>query len=102
MARDCCPPKPPDEDRSSGLAKQAFQSTCRLGGETSQHIRKFLKYLLRRRPSTRQAVFTMIPLDSSRRSFLKTSVALAGTARLMDGLLQAQAKEAAGPLIAYV
>jgi 6-phosphogluconolactonase len=44
----------------------------------------------------------MNPLDNSRRSFLKTSVALAGTTRLMDGLLQAQAKEAAGPLIAYV
>ena len=44
----------------------------------------------------------MIPLDSSRRSFLKTSVALAGTTSLMDGLLQAQSPEAAGSLLAYV
>ncbi len=40
----------------------------------------------------------MIPLESSRRSFLKSSVALAGTA----SLLQAQSREAAKPLIAYV
>ena len=53
-------------------------------------------------PQSRQAVFTMIPLDNSRRSFLKTSVAIAGSALLMDGLLPAQAGEAAGPLIAYV
>ena len=44
----------------------------------------------------------MIPLDISRRSFLKTSVALAATTRLMDGLLQAQSGAAAGPLLAYV
>lgn len=44
----------------------------------------------------------MIPLNSSRRSFLKTSVALAGTAPLVDGLLQAQSEKAARPLLAYV
>ncbi len=44
----------------------------------------------------------MIPLDGSRRSFLKTTVALAGAPPLMEGLLQAQAGEAAGPLLAYV
>jgi 6-phosphogluconolactonase (cycloisomerase 2 family) len=44
----------------------------------------------------------MIPHDSSRRSFLKTSVALAGTTTLMNGLLQAQTREATGPLVAYV
>ena len=44
----------------------------------------------------------MIPLYSSRRSFLKTSVALAGTTPLMEGLLQAQSGEAAKPLLAYV
>ena len=44
----------------------------------------------------------MIPLDRSRRSFLKTSIALAGTIPLMAGLLQTQAGEVAGPLIAYV
>jgi len=44
----------------------------------------------------------MSPPDSSRRSFLKTFVALAGTTPLMDGLLQAQSGEAAGPLLAYV
>ena len=54
------------------------------------------------RPSTRQAVFNMIPFDRSRRSFLKTSVAFGGTTPLMDGRLRVQAAEAAGPLIAYV
>src|SRR5438105_2334854 len=44
----------------------------------------------------------MIPPDRSRRSFLKTSVALAGTTLLMDGLLQAQSAKAARPLLAYV
>src|SRR5437660_21008 len=53
-------------------------------------------------PSTRQAVFTMIPPDSSRRSFLKTAIALAGTTPLMDGLLRAQSGKAARPLLAYV
>jgi 6-phosphogluconolactonase len=44
----------------------------------------------------------MIPFDRSQRSFLKTSVALAGTIPLMAGLLQTQSGVAAGPLIAYV
>jgi 6-phosphogluconolactonase len=44
----------------------------------------------------------MIPPDSSRRSFLKTCLAVAGTTPLMEGLLQAQSGEAAGPLVAYV
>src|SRR5882724_7380119 len=44
----------------------------------------------------------MNPPDNSRRSFLKTSVALAGTTPFADGLLQAQAEKAAGPLLAYV
>jgi 6-phosphogluconolactonase len=44
----------------------------------------------------------MIPPDSSRRSFLKTSVALVGTTSLMDELLQAQSGKAARPLLAYV
>ena len=44
----------------------------------------------------------MIPLDHSRRSFLRTSVALAGTTVLADGLLLAQSGEGAGPLVAYV
>ena len=44
----------------------------------------------------------MTPLDRSRRSFLRTSVALAGTTPLIAGLLHAQAGEAGGPLIAYV
>ena len=53
-------------------------------------------------PATRQAVFTMIPFDGSRRSFLKTSVAVAGTTSFMDGLLRAQSGVAAGSLLAYV
>src|SRR6185503_7736403 len=44
----------------------------------------------------------MIPLGNSRRSFLKTSAALAGTTLLMEGLHKAQSGEAAGPLLAYV
>src|SRR6266571_3688648 len=44
----------------------------------------------------------MIASDRSRRSFLKTAVALAGTAPLMDGLLQAQSRKGARPLLAYV
>ena len=44
----------------------------------------------------------MIPLDRSRRSFLKTSVALVGTILVMAGLVAAQSGAADGPLIAYV
>ncbi len=44
----------------------------------------------------------MMPFDRCQRSFLKTSVALAGAIPLMAGLLQTQSGEAAGPLIAYV
>ncbi len=45
---------------------------------------------------------TMIHLNCCRRSFLKTSVALGGAARLMQGSLRAQSGAAAGPLLAYV
>jgi 6-phosphogluconolactonase len=38
----------------------------------------------------------------SRRSFIKTSVALAGAVSLMDGMLQAEPDGNAGPLLAYV
>jgi len=44
----------------------------------------------------------MTHLDGSRRSFLKTSIALAGTAQALDGFLQAQSNDAGRPLIAYV
>src|SRR5713226_8556687 len=44
----------------------------------------------------------MVPPDRSRRSFLKTSAALAGTMPLIDGLLQAQSGKASRPLLAYV
>src|SRR5438067_418554 len=44
----------------------------------------------------------MIPLHNSRRSFLKTFLALVGTTRLMNGSLLAQSAEARGPLLAYV
>jgi 6-phosphogluconolactonase (cycloisomerase 2 family) len=44
----------------------------------------------------------MNPRDGSRRSFLKTSAVLAGTAPAMSGLLGAQPEEAAKPLLAYV
>jgi len=43
-----------------------------------------------------------IPLGHSRRSFLRTSFALAGTTVLADGGLRAQAGDGAGPLVAYV
>lgn len=44
----------------------------------------------------------MLPLYGSRRSFLKTSIAWAGTTSLIGGVLQASAEDAAGPLLAYV
>jgi 6-phosphogluconolactonase (cycloisomerase 2 family) len=44
----------------------------------------------------------MTPLDCSRRSFLKTSVALAGAAPLVTGPRPARAVEAVGALFAYV
>ncbi len=44
----------------------------------------------------------MIRSNSSRRSFLKTSVAFAGTTSLMEGLLPAQSGKADRPLLAYV
>jgi 6-phosphogluconolactonase len=44
----------------------------------------------------------MLPYEPTRRSFVKTSVALAGATALLDGVLRAQPKEAGGPLLAYV
>jgi 6-phosphogluconolactonase len=44
----------------------------------------------------------MIPSDRSRRSFLKTSVALVGTTPIIERLLPAQAEKADRPLLAYV
>src|SRR5881275_1221445 len=44
----------------------------------------------------------MISPKSSRRSFLKTSVALAGTIPAAAGPLRAQSGESGGPLMAYV
>ncbi|MFO0811387.1 MAG: lactonase family protein [Gemmataceae bacterium] len=44
----------------------------------------------------------MTPTDSNRRSFLKSSAALAGTASLVGSLAQAQPQRGNGPLLAYV
>jgi 6-phosphogluconolactonase (cycloisomerase 2 family) len=44
----------------------------------------------------------MKPLDRSRRSFLKTSIALAGTTPFLAAGLRAQSDEARAPLMAYV
>jgi 6-phosphogluconolactonase (cycloisomerase 2 family) len=44
----------------------------------------------------------MTSFDRSRRSFLRISVALAGTAPLWDILLRAQSLKTGGPLVAYV
>ncbi|WP_406694316.1 lactonase family protein [Singulisphaera sp. Ch08] len=44
----------------------------------------------------------MTPSDHSRRSFLRTSVALAGTIPLTANLSAAEAREGEGPLMAYV
>ncbi|HUL77313.1 MAG TPA: lactonase family protein [Vicinamibacteria bacterium] len=44
----------------------------------------------------------MTPVDTSRRSFLRTSAALAGTTVLADAWFRAQSGEAARPLVAYV
>ena len=45
---------------------------------------------------------TMKPLEFSRRSFLKSSTALAGSAPLLAGVLHAQSAAGKGPLMAYV
>jgi 6-phosphogluconolactonase (cycloisomerase 2 family) len=44
----------------------------------------------------------MTPPDRTRRSFLKTSAALAGAAPFAGRLVRAQSKEGGGPLLAYV
>jgi 6-phosphogluconolactonase (cycloisomerase 2 family) len=44
----------------------------------------------------------MPPPDAARRSFLKASAAVAGATPFVGGLIQAQPKEPAGPLLAYV
>jgi 6-phosphogluconolactonase len=44
----------------------------------------------------------MTPFCRSRRSFIKASLAVAGTAPLLRGVLPAQEKKVAGPLVAYV
>ena len=44
----------------------------------------------------------MIPLDRSRRAFLKTSAALAGSTHIINGLVHAQPIQSSGPLRAYV
>jgi 6-phosphogluconolactonase (cycloisomerase 2 family) len=44
----------------------------------------------------------MTPLGRSRRSFLKTSLAVAGTTAFLGDMLRAQPQEATGPLLAYV
>jgi 6-phosphogluconolactonase (cycloisomerase 2 family) len=49
-----------------------------------------------------QPIPNMIPPGVSRRSFLKTSTALAAGAPLLAGLLKAESADARGPLIAYV
>jgi 6-phosphogluconolactonase len=51
---------------------------------------------------TRQIVSIVPSRNKSRRSFLKTSVALAGLTPLLEGILHAQAPAPAGPLLAYV
>jgi 6-phosphogluconolactonase len=53
-------------------------------------------------PSAIRIVFAMTSFDISRRSFLNTSVALAGAAPLIAGLLRAEEGETNGQLIAYV
>src|SRR5215831_8756389 len=52
--------------------------------------------------ATHRIVPIMNPHTGSRRSFLKTSVALAGTTPLASGLLGAQPKDGAGPMLAYI
>jgi 6-phosphogluconolactonase len=51
---------------------------------------------------TRQIVSIVPSRNKSRRSFLKTSAALAGITPLLEGILHAQAPAPAGPLLAYV
>src|SRR5215467_10825871 len=44
----------------------------------------------------------MIPFDRSRRSFIKSSVVLAGTSAVLHSVHQAQENKVAGPLVANV
>jgi 6-phosphogluconolactonase (cycloisomerase 2 family) len=53
-------------------------------------------------PAAGQAVPIMTPPVSTRRSFLRSSAAAAGTAALAGGPAPAQPKEGGGPLVAYV
>src|SRR5256885_8184831 len=53
-------------------------------------------------PSTNKAASIMTIARESRRSFIKTSVALAGAASLMDSMARAEPDGDAGPLLAYV
>jgi 6-phosphogluconolactonase (cycloisomerase 2 family) len=53
-------------------------------------------------PSTKQAASIMTGSGESRRSFLKTSVALAGAASLRNSVLRAEPDGDARPLLAYV
>jgi 6-phosphogluconolactonase len=53
-------------------------------------------------PSTKEAASIMNVSGKSRRSFIKTSVALAGTASLVESLVRAESDGDAGPLLAYV
>ena len=53
-------------------------------------------------PPTRPGALNSVPSGESRRTFLKTSLRLAGATVLADGALAARSAEAAGPLIAYV
>ena len=49
-----------------------------------------------------QHPYNLIPVVTSRRSFLKYSCVLAGGTSMMGGLVKAQSAEAKGPLMAYV
>jgi 6-phosphogluconolactonase len=53
-------------------------------------------------PSTKEAASIMTVSGESRRSFIKTSVALAGAASLMESMGRAESDGDAGPLLAYV
>src|SRR2546422_193217 len=77
-------------------------SPCELPAERKLFVSTLLPIASTVRP-TMQHPPNMIPSGISRRSFLKASSALAGSAPLLAGLLpQAQSSEARGPLMAYV
>jgi 6-phosphogluconolactonase len=80
----------------------ALRGIIILMAEESEFLPVSVSRPTRRQIARRRHLSDLISLATSRRSFVKSSFALAGGAALAAGLLRAQATEANGPLMAYV